>query len=436
MDVSYIKNLIRPSYYKLKDFGSNVLMQATYKIHCFHRGYIGIWDKGLAFLMKLNTYKIQSVKEFSHEQNLSSSMIRDKRKGESFSLVYSIEDSPKSYSSNLPDLLLTLFSNVLVIGGCDGLVDYKKKILISDVSASIDTEIYENAKGFIESQHKRYAIGEKINNYSEIATGISLCTCFSNNYYHSLYDCFLKLLIVDSLDIKQDIPLIVDSDIKAIPQLYEIFLLLNKKNREVIWVDKGMKLLVNKLYYLNSVHIQPHQIKNVTKINYADFRYDISALRMLRETCLKIKEQKKYPKKIFLSRKGHVRRKYNEDELFEVIRKHGFEIVHPETYSFKQQVSIFNQADVIVGPTGAAFTNILFCHPGAIGICLMGKEMNIPIFTAGSYVANARLLYFIGNNTSLTTSSHEIQSDFIIDASKFDEFLNDVEKCVESNNSN
>lgn len=427
MNISYLKNLFRPFYYNLKESRNIFLIQTTSIIHCNHKQYISIWERALSF-WGLKTYTIKSVEEYGCEKKLSSLMVSRKRFGESFELIYSIDAQPKVYSSPLPDLLLTSFPNVFIIGGCDCIVDYNNNIIISDVSASIDTNVYENAKGFIESQHEKYAIAKTINHYSRITSGISICSYFSNSYYHSFYDSLQKLYIINSLDIKQDVPLIVDIDIKSIPQLFEIFLLLNKKKRDVIWVEKRSVLMVDNLYYLNSVHIQPNQIKKINKIECADFKYDITALRSFREACLKIKDQQTYPKKIFLSRRGHTRRKYNEGDIIKVVRRHGFEIIYPETYSFKQQVSLFNQADLIVGPTGAAFTNILFCHSNAVAICFMGKKMNIPIFTAGSNVADAKLVYFIGKNTSLTASSHEIQSDYEIDVSKFELFLDDVEK--------
>lgn len=38
----------------------------------------------------------------------------------------------------------------------------------------------------------------------------------------------------------------------------------------------------------------------------------------------------------------------------------GFEIVYPELLSFEQQIAIFINAKVIIGPHGSAFTNIIF----------------------------------------------------------------------------
>lgn len=425
-----MKSIIRSIYYGLKGIRNYVLIRATYKIHSCHKQYIKVWEMGLSFFCGGNTYTVESVDNYCNTKKIPNMLIKDNRIGHSYGLVYNIADNPQTFTSKLPNLQLTLFSDIIVSGGNDCLIDYEGKIVISDVSANMNTEVYENANGFIISQQQEVAICKKIKHISVIDMGISVCSCFSNNYYHSLYDSLLKVLIIDSLIIDSDVPLIVDSNIKNIPQLYEAFLLFNRKRRDVIWVENNDRLIVKKLYYLNSIHIQPPQIKRADKICFSDFKYDISALQTLRNACMRANDHGIYPQKIFLSRKSHTRRKYNEEDVIKIVERHGFTIVHTEECSFKQQISIFNQAEIIVGPTGAAFTNILFCHPGAVAICFMGKEMNIPIFSAGAYVANAKLLYFIGSNTSLTASSHEIQSDYKIDALRLDSFLSEVEKTL------
>ena len=46
------------------------------------------------------------------------------------------------------------------------------------------------------------------------------------------------------------------------------------------------------------------------------------------------------------------------------MQEKGFELVATELLSFKEQVRLFSEADIIVGPSGAAFANIIFCQPG------------------------------------------------------------------------
>lgn len=55
----------------------------------------------------------------------------------------------------------------------------------------------------------------------------------------------------------------------------------------------------------------------------------------------------------------------NERELIEIAQSHGFEVVDPGTLSFPQQVALFAEASIVLGPHGAGLTNAAFCDPGS-----------------------------------------------------------------------
>jgi hypothetical protein len=54
----------------------------------------------------------------------------------------------------------------------------------------------------------------------------------------------------------------------------------------------------------------------------------------------------------------------NERAFAERLSGIGFQIVISEKLSFREQVRLFSQADVIVGPHGAGLTNCVYCRPG------------------------------------------------------------------------
>lgn len=54
----------------------------------------------------------------------------------------------------------------------------------------------------------------------------------------------------------------------------------------------------------------------------------------------------------------------NEHALIERLRPLGFEIIEPEHLSATEQVAAFASASLIVGPSGSAMFNAVFCHPG------------------------------------------------------------------------
>lgn len=67
--------------------------------------------------------------------------------------------------------------------------------------------------------------------------------------------------------------------------------------------------------------------------------------------------------RIYISRTGR-RRILNESVLTAMLAKYGFEIIEDKPRSIAEQVSIYKNASVIIGPHGASFTNCIWCEPG------------------------------------------------------------------------
>lgn len=68
-------------------------------------------------------------------------------------------------------------------------------------------------------------------------------------------------------------------------------------------------------------------------------------------------------RKLYVSRAGK-RRVKNETEVIEVLQQFGFEILPDIDRSIDEQIRLFQEAAVVVGPHGAGFTNLLWCQPG------------------------------------------------------------------------
>jgi capsular polysaccharide biosynthesis protein len=80
-------------------------------------------------------------------------------------------------------------------------------------------------------------------------------------------------------------------------------------------------------------------------------------------------------KNIYLTRKGASCRKFLDDKLVElIIAKNNFDIVYPEHMTFREQIQLFKGASNIIGISGAAFTNCLFCQPGSQLLCIMPEN--------------------------------------------------------------
>jgi capsular polysaccharide biosynthesis protein len=76
-----------------------------------------------------------------------------------------------------------------------------------------------------------------------------------------------------------------------------------------------------------------------------------------------------YPK-IFVSRHSQNRMLHNQEAVEAVMRQRGFAIVDPGQMTLPEQISLFKGATTVVGPLGAALTNVAFCPRGSKVVAL------------------------------------------------------------------
>jgi len=85
-------------------------------------------------------------------------------------------------------------------------------------------------------------------------------------------------------------------------------------------------------------------------------------------------------RRLFLSRAdARQRRLVDEDGVFARLAPLGFERIAAGSLSFEQQVRLFSEADIVVGPHGAALTNIVFAPPTATVVELRARYRS-PLF--------------------------------------------------------
>jgi capsular polysaccharide biosynthesis protein len=81
-------------------------------------------------------------------------------------------------------------------------------------------------------------------------------------------------------------------------------------------------------------------------------------------------EPEQLGRRIYVSRlkhgqlSGSTRIMLNEDKLAERLADLAFEIIEPERLTTEEQIATFASADIVVGPSGSAMFNTVFCRPG------------------------------------------------------------------------
>jgi capsular polysaccharide biosynthesis protein len=70
-------------------------------------------------------------------------------------------------------------------------------------------------------------------------------------------------------------------------------------------------------------------------------------------------------RKLYISRAdANKRRILNETQLLPLLKQAGFEIICLRNYSFREQITMFQQAAWVIAPHGAGLANVLYCGSG------------------------------------------------------------------------
>lgn len=108
----------------------------------------------------------------------------------------------------------------------------------------------------------------------------------------------------------------------------------------------------------------------------------LKKLRRILQHQVICKQQIKSSNRIIISRKyAQGRKVINENELISSLEPYGFKSYILERMTFDEQLSLFSDASIVVGPHGAGLSNILFCKPGTIIVELYSNYYNAVFYT-------------------------------------------------------
>jgi capsular polysaccharide biosynthesis protein len=121
-------------------------------------------------------------------------------------------------------------------------------------------------------------------------------------------------------------------------------------------------------------------------------------------------------RKLYLTRKAGLRSLGNREEIELLVSEHGFEIVDLVGMSLEAQIELFSQASLIVAPTGAALTNMLFCPPGTKVIIFMSNHevMNYYFWSNLGTIVNLDITTIVGERLFNLTNYWSVHDDYSI----------------------
>ena len=200
------------------------------------------------------------------------------------------------------------------------------------------------------------------------------------NYAHWITEMLPRIVMFYKVEAHQDIPILVDE--KLPKTIWQSLLLAIGPLRKIYVLSPLISVKVRKLHVISVAGYIPFGFRGAIDHEMLHGRYSPVALASVRtlalETVKGSEPEQALPRKIFIRRRSGIRRLLNQDQIEKIVISKGFSIISPEDLSFLDQVRLFNQAETIIGPTGAAFANVVFCNPSTKVTILIAENADMP----------------------------------------------------------
>jgi hypothetical protein len=309
---------------------------------------------------KVYTLKIESLNKIrkNHE------VINSNKKLFNYGHRISRDAAPKEEKKNIKIGYKYLQNQIINVNN-NITVDLKSKIAYYQESWNMSRNKVINLDGGHVLTNNGEIIIAKIHKKIEVVEkGTSLYGYWYKNWYHWLVEIAGKYSIIHRLpDELKKYPLIIPKLVKE-SNHYQLIKILFKEF-ELVELDDNKSYKIKDLIVIDSAVNQPPNYRySTTQELYEDNLLESDLFKdYVKELQIKILSQNPNIityKKIFLARKQN-RRAYNQQEIENMLTKLGFQTIYLEDYDLAGQARLMHEAEFIVGPTGAAWANMLFC---------------------------------------------------------------------------
>ena len=212
-----------------------------------------------------------------------------------------------------------------------------------------------------------------------LSSGATFVDSCAANYAHWISEVLPRIALFCADDRFRDVPIVVDDGLHR--NMLESLYLLVGPAREVIALPLGRGIAFDLLHVTGATGYVGFDRRPGKVEGYSQGRFNPAGFLAVRTAFREVGVQvpdATTPRKIYLRRNSGTRRLLNSAEIERLLLDRGFSIIEPEHLTFVEQLSMFRWADVIIGATGAACANIVFCRPGTRVAILMGKHQNMP----------------------------------------------------------
>lgn len=278
---------------------------------------------------------------------------------------------PKPYTA--------LFRNVCIVGGA--------RLILSDSKTVLSDEIatFWSSSGWTVRPHD-YKIDSSgalsvalLRRYpSHIARGAHLMHEYASNYFHMITELLPRLIAAEDGGLDPGVPLLIQEGLH--PNLLELLGVINHRNRPLISLQSRIIYTVDELHFISDVAsiqdvYERPRLREETVLHRG-------LTRRLADQVIAALDPGEPPQRsrwLYVRRGSRYRGLLNEQAVEEMLIREGFEVVSMDGLSVTAQIALFRQAKLVVAPTGAAVTNILWCQPDTRVCVLSAKHDAMPV---------------------------------------------------------
>ncbi|MFC6267069.1 glycosyltransferase family 61 protein [Frigoriflavimonas asaccharolytica] len=314
-----------------------------------------------------------------------------------------ISKSQNNVEVTIPDLNLYEIKNAIINSRSSAIIQ-GKNIYYEAIN---DNERFN--EGFVEFHNNKNAV-VNLKRTETIEEGFFLAGNGSHNWYHWMIEIIPKIMYLNVNDTKTI--LVNESCEKTQSMADSLQILTRNLNLNIIYLKEENTYKIKKLYFVNEVNklmFNPLDSKTTSLPLYYFRKESLQKLSSELQKGFNYKNTNEV--NIFLERKNTHRIAQNESEIIETLKLANFRNIDMTSLSFEEQINHFQNAKMIVGTTGAAWTNIIFCKPKTKIIIFMPdnyKDYNF--YEEMGEILNIEVQYLYYNNEY---KDHDV-SEFVI----------------------
>ena len=349
-------------------------------------------------------------------------------------VIYPVERAyqlpPFLFENRFPPVNVNKITNAWVYGGSN-LTFTREKVFCHDLyNFTVDYTSEElHGRHLYQKRTGSLFVILRDPNPDHLPSAAACLDACAHNYAHFLTEVLPRIALFCSLHQYSDIPLIIDDQLHE--NILEAVACVVGPSRTVYLLPLGRAIKCDTLYIISATGYVPFDQRNKRLENLRQGQFSSTALQTLRSIITTNHAQTdavvSMPEKIYVQRNSSVRKLINASQVEEILCHHGFALIDPGKLSFHEQVDLFSHAKIVIGPTGAAMANAIFCQPGTdVGILMsMHKHMIYKYWSAMLSPLNIHVSYLLG--TIVANQSRGIHGDYRVDETILTHFLNESE---------